>query len=67
VIADAVQVTRVGAPPPMAVFAPALAARDRYEVYARWYYWPDYAGDAPFVIHHEDGSTTVRADQNAYR
>jgi RHS repeat-associated protein len=48
----------------MAIIAPAQAARDRYEVYARWYYWPDYASNAPFVIHHEAGSTTVRMNQS---
>jgi RHS repeat-associated protein len=63
VIADAVQVTRVGAPPPMAIFTPTLPARDRYLAYARWYYFPSYANNAPFVIQHEGGSTTVRMSQ----
>jgi hypothetical protein len=48
-------------------FAPALAARDRYEVLRRWWYWPDYASNAPFVVHHEDGSSTVRMNQMANR
>ncbi len=36
VIADAVCVTRVGAPPPTATWTPTLPRRDRYQVYARW-------------------------------
>ena len=62
-IADTVQVTRVGAPPPMAIFTQTLPARDRYLVYARWYCCVNCATDAPLVMQHEGGSTTVRVNQ----
>lgn len=57
------QVTRVGAPPPTATFAPALPARDEYELSARWRYWPTRASNAPYTIFHEAGSTTVLVNQ----
>jgi hypothetical protein len=47
VIADAVQVTRVGAPGPMAIWTPDLSARARYQVYARWRAHSNNATDRP--------------------
>jgi hypothetical protein len=64
-VADAVQVTRVGAPPPMAVWTPSLPARDRYQVYARWRAWPTRASNAQYTVHHEGGSATVTVNQQA--
>src|SRR5262249_46828215 len=60
--ADAVQVTRVSAPLPKAVWTPTLPSRDTYDVYA---WWIDIAGatNAPFKVFHEGGSTTVIKNQ----
>ncbi len=63
VVADAVGFQRVGSAPPAAVFAPAIPARDEYEVYVRWVHTSGRATDAPYVVFREGGSTTIRVNQ----
>ncbi|HZF35837.1 MAG TPA: RHS repeat-associated core domain-containing protein [Candidatus Angelobacter sp.] len=63
ILADAVRLIRVGAPPPSAIWTPTLPARDRYDVSAKWYNYPYQATNAPFTVYHEAGSTTVAEDE----
>jgi RHS repeat-associated protein len=65
VIADAVQITSVNAPPPTATWVPPLTLRDQYQVYTRWAGYPDRATNAPYTIFYEGGSTTVLMNQQA--
>ena len=44
-------------------WTPTLVSSGIYRVYARWVSYSAYAPDAPYTIHHADGSTTVRVDQ----
>jgi len=64
---DAVTISRVGAPAPLATWTPGLPKREAYDVYAWWVSGStsayDFATDAPFTVHHEDGATTVRRSQ----
>ncbi|QEX22839.1 hypothetical protein FRZ61_27720 [Hypericibacter adhaerens] len=64
VIADAVQITSVNAPPP-ATWTPTIPQRDQYQVYTRWTGYPDRATNAPYTVYHEGGSTTVLMNQQA--
>jgi RHS repeat-associated protein len=63
VVADAIRLTRVGAPPPTATWTPTLPLRDEYDVYARWVDYPTRATNAPYTIFHEGGSTTATKNQ----
>jgi hypothetical protein len=66
VIADAVRIAAVDAPPPTATWTPILPQRDRYQVYARWEgTTAGYATNAPYTVYHEGGSTTVTVNQQA--
>jgi len=63
VIADAVKLTPVGAPPNSVTWQPSIAQPGSYEVYARWTAHPNRADNAPYTITHADGSTTVTVNQ----
>ena len=59
VAADAVQVTRVGAPPPTATWLPSLPRTDTYQVYERTPGSGTWTSTAPFTVFHQAGSTTT--------
>jgi len=65
IMADAVQITSVNAPPPTATWVPVIPQHDQYQVYTRWAGYPDRATNAPCKIYHEGGSTTVLMNQQA--
>ncbi|WP_225308609.1 golvesin C-terminal-like domain-containing protein [Hypericibacter terrae] len=65
VIADAVQITRVGAPPPTATWAPTLPRCDTYQLYVNFTGFADHASNAPYTIFYEGGSTTVPINQHS--
>lgn len=44
-------------------FRPDVPATGEYEVFAWWVTHANRASDAPYAIHHADGSSTVRVDQ----
>ncbi len=58
VAADAVQVTRVGAPPPTATWTPALPRADKYEVYERTPGYGTWTSDATYKVIHQAGTST---------
>jgi RHS repeat-associated protein len=59
VAADAVQVTRVGAPPSTATWLPSLPRADTYQVYERTPGYGTWTSTAPFTVFHQAGSTTT--------
>jgi len=59
VAADAVQVTRVGAPPSTATWLPSLPRADTYQVYERTPVFGTWTSTAPFTVFHQAGSTTT--------
>ena len=63
VVADAILLTPVGAPPNTATWAPTLPADGRYEVYAKWTAHANRASNAQYTVHHADGTTPVVVNQ----
>jgi RHS repeat-associated protein len=59
VAADAVQVTRVGAPPSTATWLPSLPRADTYQVYERTPGYGTWTSAAPFTVFHQGGSNTT--------
>jgi len=58
VAADAVQVTRVGAPPPTATWQPTLPRADTYQVYERTPGYGFWTSDATYKVIHQAGTST---------
>jgi RHS repeat-associated protein len=63
VIADAINITRAGALPPTATWAPSFIQRDNYDVFARWTANSYRATDVPYSVVSESGSTTIAKNQ----
>ncbi|MDJ0863505.1 MAG: RHS repeat-associated core domain-containing protein [Gammaproteobacteria bacterium] len=63
VIADAVKWVPVDAAPNSATWPLAVAQSGEHAVYARWTAHANRATDAPYTIHHADGSATVSVNQ----
>ncbi len=63
VAADAVQVTRVGAPPSTATWLPSLPRADTYQVYERTPGYGTWTSTAPFTVFHQGGATTTLQTQ----
>ena len=63
VIADAVKWVPVDAAPNSVTWPLAVAQSGEYAVYARWTAHGNRATDAPYTIHHADGTATVSVNQ----
>ncbi len=63
VAADAVQVTRVGAPPPTATWTPSLPRADTYQVYERTPGWGTFTSGATYKVIHQAGTSTSTQTQ----
>nr|WP_305793244.1 Ig-like domain-containing protein [Sedimenticola hydrogenitrophicus] len=63
VIADALKIVPVDAPPNTAIWHFAIPESGRYRVYGRWSAHANRATDAGYRIEHAYGSTTVLANQ----
>jgi hypothetical protein len=55
--------TTTGSPTHSAIFRPNLFVSGTYEVGAYWRNGSNRTDNAPYTIHHRNGSTTVRVDQ----
>ncbi len=63
VIADAIKLVAADAAPNSLTWTLPIAQSGEYAVYARWTAHPNRATDAPFTIHHANGTDTVTVNQ----
>ncbi len=63
VVADAIKIVAVDAPPSSATWTFNAPASKRYHVYGRWVAGSNRADNAPYTIAHDGGSTAVPANQ----
>lgn len=63
VIADAIQVSPIDAPPNQFIWNTTVPQTGQYEVYARWTAHPNRATNASYSIQSDEGMNTVPVDQ----